>query len=125
MPRLTLRKSDWIENWYTIERLEHDNRVWLEQTGPRVASIQDSARISNADVEGEAHEMLQIADAITSRGRVSFRRCAVRVEGDRVFFCSPRNSIVDGECSLEEADELAEIIKTTFGVLAPEKRAET
>lgn len=108
--RLTLQRSDPSCDWYTIERLEHDGRVWLDPN-EYGASLRMSCRITNACVEGTGAEMLAIADAITKREECSFRRCAVRFDGDSAFFCSPRNSEDEGECTLAEADELAEVIR--------------
>lgn len=112
-PKLTLTKSDSLDDWYLIERAEHDGRVWLEQHED-YSAFQCGSRISDADVEGYGDEMLAIALAIRQRGRVSFKRCAVRVDGERVFFRSPRNSQREGETSLEEADALAELIERTL-----------
>lgn len=110
--KLTLTAGS-FEDWYLIERAEHDGRRWLEPTdfGLRLML---SARISDADVEGTSAEMRALGKAIEARGRASFKRCAVRVEGDRVFFRSPRNSQTEGECSLAEADALAAEIRAAF-----------
>lgn len=107
MQKLTLRKSDWLDDWYVIELAEHDGKVWLE---PREhgASLNHSGRFSDADVEGTKEEMLSIAAAIKLRTSESFKRCAVRVNGDDVFFWSPRNSQRQGHVSLAVADELAD-----------------
>jgi hypothetical protein len=111
---LTIRKSEWMSDWYIIERAEHDGREWLEDMGDNVLAYRCSSRMSDADVEGPAAEMLAIAGAIEERSKARFKRCAVRVEGDRVFFHSPRNSREDGECSLEEADRLAAKIRAAI-----------
>lgn len=111
-PKLTLTKSDSLDDWYLIERAEHDGRTWLEQH-EEYSSLQCSARISDADVEGYGCEMLAIAAAIRRRTSTSSKRCAVRVAGDRAFFWSPRNSRDPGETSLVEADALAELIERT------------
>jgi len=100
-------------DWFVIERAEHDGRQWLERTGPVRMALRCSSRFSDADVEGTAAEMLAIAEAIEKRGDAYFRRCSVRVEGERVFFASPRNSTTEGECSLAEADDLAREIRAT------------
>jgi len=113
--RLVMVKSAHMGDWYLIERAEHDGRQWLERTAPGCMAFRCSSRISDADVEGPAEEMLAIADAIEQRDSVSFRRCAVRVVGDRVFFSSPRNSQRDGETSLAYADELVAQIRRELG----------
>jgi hypothetical protein len=95
-----------MTDWYLIERAEHDGRAWIEEVSPNVSELRCSSRFSDADVEGYGDEMLAIADAIESRGSVRFKRCAVNATSEPVTFCSPRNSRVDGECSLAEADSL-------------------
>jgi len=109
--KLTIVKSEWIDDWYVIERAEHDGREWLERTGPNSASLQCSSRISDADIEGTMGEMLAIAEAIHNRESISFKRCAVEMRSDGAAFCSPRNSQRDGVCSLDDADDLAGKIK--------------
>ncbi len=81
-----------------------------------------SARISDADVEGSAYEMREIAKAIRARGRYSAKRCAVYVDGDKVCFRSPRNSSEDGVTNLAFADELATIIETSLALGSPEQK---
>jgi hypothetical protein len=109
---LTLKKSEFLDDWYVIERAEHDGKEWFEKTGPNTMTLRCSSRFSDASVEGTSGEMLVLANAIEKRTTASFRRCAVNATEEPVRFWSPRNSEVDGECSLAEADELAkEIIK--------------
>lgn len=107
--KLVCNKSDWLEDWYVIECAQHDGRSWLEPHEGGL-SFQCSERISNACVEGTLAEMKALATAIEARGRATFDRCAVRIDGDRAFFRSPRNSTRDGECSYSEALELAQQI---------------
>ena len=113
--KLTIRKSRAFTDWYLIERAEHDGRTWYEdrvtEYGMAYTAFMSSARISDADVEGTADEMLAIADAIVRRDEVWFTRCAVNAGEEPVRFCSPRNSSRDGECSLAEADELTVMIR--------------
>lgn len=111
---LKIQKSTFQEDWYLIERAEHDGRVWIDSCG-----FQTSSRFSDADVEGTQAEMLAIAEAIEHRGHASFKRCMVDARNGPVRFCSPRNSHVDGECSLAEADDLARQIRTMFSGLHP------
>lgn len=113
--KLTIRPCESLGDWYVIERAEHDGRVWFEETGPNSMSLRASARFSDADVEGTRAEMLMIADAIQFRTSASFRRCSVDATAEPVRFNSPRNSQVDGTCSLAEADELAEEILRILG----------
>jgi len=98
------------DDWFSIEKAEHDGRTWFERTAPNCLSLRCSCRISDADVEGTAEEMLEIADAIKHRQPIAFKRCAVSIESDGVHFWSPRNSTKDGVVTLEEADELSEQI---------------
>lgn len=105
--KIVLVKDDHEFDWYTIEKSEHENKQWLEQVGLNSFSFMDTARISDACVEGTAEEMIEIARAIENRTSASFKRCAVHFGDDGVHFCSPRNSTVDGVVSIEEADELA------------------
>ena len=109
--KIIMKKSDWMDNWYIIELAEHDGREWIENDGPNSFSFKTSARFSDADVEGTDAEMLAIASAIKNGKDASFRRCAVRISGGLAFFSSPRNSEIEGECSLSEAEELAEQIE--------------
>lgn len=105
--KIVLQKSDWLDDWYTIELAEHEGRQWLEPTGPNSMTFMDSARISDACVEGTAEEMRTIAEAIKARGSASFKRCAVHVKGDLAYFRSPRNSTRDAEVPLADAEEFA------------------
>lgn len=113
--KIILVKSDCLDDWFTIERAEHEHRQWFESTGPNSMQFMDSARISDACVEGTAVEMLAIAKAIEARGSVSFKRCEVRVVGDNAFFCSPRNSEEDAEVSLADADAFAAQVFSVLG----------
>jgi hypothetical protein len=109
--KLTLRKSEWLDDWYIIERAEHDGREWTEPMGGNGFALRTSARFSDADVEGAAVEMLGIAAAIERRGEEGFKRCAVSVDGDKASFWSPRNSQTEGVVSLAAADALAAEIR--------------
>ncbi len=100
-----------MDNWYTIELAEHENKRWEEPTKYGF-KLMYSGRISNACVEGTAEEMLAIAEAIEKRSRVSFKRCSVVIDNNSAYFMSPRNSSTSGFCTLAEADELAVEIKS-------------
>ncbi len=106
--KIVLNKSD-LDDWYVIERAEHEGRVWLERTGPNGMKFMDSARISDACLEGTAEEMREIAKAIKDHGSASFRRCSVRVDGGYAYFCSPRNSKIEAVVPLEDAAEFADL----------------
>jgi hypothetical protein len=111
---LTLRHCEDFGDWYIIERAKHDGRVWLEPT-EYGASLRSSARISDADVEGTAADMLAIADAIEARGEYSAKRCSVDAVGADVLFCSPRNSTVDARVPRVVAAALAQEIRAKLG----------
>jgi hypothetical protein len=76
--KIVLRKSDWIDGWYVIERAEHDGSTWIE---PRngVLSFQCSSRISDADVEGDAKQMRNIVRVIRERGEAHHARCSTGI----------------------------------------------
>lgn len=112
--KLTLVPSC-IDDWWVIQKAEHDNKSWLEEREDQLGSyefVMYSHRFSDADVEGPSCEMLEIAQAIECTDSAHFRRCAVSVVCDRVFFWSPRNSQSSGECTLAEAEELAKEIRS-------------
>ena len=113
--RLTLRKSEFLDDWYVIERAEHEGEPWVEDHGDGTGSLRDPARFSDADVEGTAAEMCAIATAIEKRDHAAFRRCAVSTHSAGVSFWSPRNSQESGYVSLAEADELAALIRKELG----------
>lgn len=75
-------------------------------------------------VEGTGREMLNIANAIETRGTDESKRCAVKVRPSEmragkvlaadVDFWSPRNSNgAFGTVTLAEADDLAALIRAT------------
>lgn len=103
---LTLRKTDFGDDWYIIEWAEHDGREWIEW-GSGGGSFRRSARVSDADVEGTLAEMVVIAQAIKDRSVTTFRRCAVDARDARVMFWSPRNSTSAESVSLAVAVALA------------------
>lgn len=109
---LTIRKSDDIDDWYVIERAEHDGRQWLEKTEYGY-SFMTSARIGNADVEGTRDEMLAIAKAVEDRTDFHAGRCAVEFDSGagQFQFSSPRNSIHADAHTTAVADALAAEIR--------------
>lgn len=121
--RLVCRKSDALDDWYVIEREEApgEARAWLEPIGGGGMAFMVSARISDADIEGYADEMLAIAEAIEKRGAARFKRCAVNAETEPVHFWSPRNSTRDGEVSLAVADALAKEIRSVCAAAQPKE----
>lgn len=109
--KLTVKKSEHLDDWYLIERAEHDGRIWTEEVEPDMHVLRCSSRFSDADVEGHATEMLAIADAIEKRGEASFKRCAVDARCEQVTFRSPRNSEEDGVVPYADALALAAEIR--------------
>lgn len=109
MPKLKLRKSEYLDDWYLIERAEHDGRTWWEHDEFGASYMCDS-RLGNADIEGPLHEIVEVAKAVKERKSISFRRCAVMFDGNNFFFSSPRNSEEETlvPVSIEDADELAD-----------------
>lgn len=105
-------------DWYVIERRDHDGKTWFEPTSYGMA-FRTSARFSDADVEGDADNMLGIAAAIERREGFDAKRCAVAFDGDRVFFWSPRNSMTRGEVTLADADALAVEIRAVLAKAKP------
>jgi hypothetical protein len=108
--KLTLIKGD-SPDWYLIEWAEHAQQHWLERTGPNVLALRWTGRISDADVEGTAAEMLAIAEAIERGESVYFKRCAVSVDGNRYTLSSPRNSQDPGIISRAQASQLVAEIR--------------
>lgn len=107
---LVFLRSDGMDDWWSIERVEHDGREWMQPTAYG-HSFMRSARVSDADVEGTREEMGEIADAIEARKSFHAKRCAVEVVGDSAQFWSPRNSQRRGSVSLAVADLLAKQIR--------------
>lgn len=109
--KCTVRKSDNLSDWYVIERAEHDGREWLAPISGGMAFMR-SARISDADVEGTAEEMLAIADAIQGSEDIEFKRCAIRWQPNGfVEVWSPRNSMRPERISGDDARHLATEIR--------------
>lgn len=117
---LTMRLSGNIslDDWYLIERAEHDGRSWLEARqidGLSYSVFMRSARlVYDTDIEGTGDEMLKIASAIEARTEFGAKRCAVVVIDDRVLLWNPRNSRKAASVPLASADALAAEIKATL-----------
>lgn len=101
-----VRNEDANWDWWTIERKEHPNKHYVERTDYGTA-LRYTGRISDADVEGNSEEMMGMADGILNKKGYQANRCAVGIEGESVFFCSPRNSQTRGEVPLKVAEALA------------------
>ena len=89
--KLTIRPSS-IDNWWVLERLEHDNKIWQESTeyGSRFCT---SGRLEKTtDIEGESEQWKEMAEAIKKGTEYSARRCSVKCLSYGVELESPRNS---------------------------------
>lgn len=104
---LVVRRCGHLDDWFLIQRAEHEGRQWIQPVEPGVSRFMCSSRISDADVEGSWDEMRVIVQAIQERSGVAFKRCAVQVHGEDVWFWSPRNSRREAEVSLAAADAMA------------------
>jgi hypothetical protein len=117
--RCELVQSDEMDNWFTIERLEHAGRHWMEPVGENGMKLMMSARPSDACIEGTAFEMRAIAIAINKGECARFKRCAAVFinlhdsqfmesgAGEHYSLYSPRNSTIVARLTIEEAKELA------------------
>ena len=108
--KIVIRKSEWLSDWYLIERAEHNNTEWFEgdEFG---SSLHCSSRlVSNASIEGTLEEMQMIAEAIFNKSKEEFKRVAADATGDMVELWSPRNSTKPGIVTYQEALDLAEQI---------------
>jgi hypothetical protein len=103
-------KSESLDDWWLIERAQHDGAMWLEPCRGG-ASLMTSARITNADIEGTSDEMLAIAHAIEQGESISFRRCAAVRVGLGYALSSPRNSMYAAIVPLLSAQALARDIR--------------
>ena len=114
--KIEMQRSD----WYVIHKCEEpqDHKEGFIQMSEDGYAFYSSDRLSNADCEGTASEMLEIMEAIIAGESRSFKRCAVSVPvAGQVFFWSPRNSNDDDmepvpvEDAIEMAKQAMEILK--------------
>jgi len=106
---ICLKKHEEFGGWYSIVRVEHDGREWLQPVGENCMQFMMSERLSpEACIEGDREEMLAIANAIKDKSSASFKRCAVRIDGDTAYFCSPKNSKQDVGIPINFADAFAD-----------------
>lgn len=107
---LKFERSGGMDDWWLIVRAEHEGvSEWVPTTYG--AAWFDSARVSDACVEGSLFEMLGLADAIEKRASCHHRRCAVEVADGHADFWSPRNSMERARVPLDVADALAKQIR--------------
>lgn len=114
---LTLETGECIDDWYIIEKAEHDGREWLEPF-PGGASLMLSSRISDADIEGTGSQMLALAKAVLAGRAFHAKRCAAEPVENRWELWSPRNSQERGSVPDAVARRLAEKIVAYIGASA-------
>lgn len=113
--KIKLKKSEQLNDWYSIVRSEHDGKEWLENVSANICRLMLSERLSpEASIEGSAFEMIEVAKAIKNKESVYFRRIAVHfINENECYFYSPRNSQNETYgtiISFEDANELADQI---------------
>lgn len=97
--KLTVRKSEWLGDWYVIER-EH------------------GFRFGDADPEGTGGEMEVVATAIETGKPVSFGRVAVSpTASGGVCLYNPRNSQTTPAINRESALHLAAEIRRVLAIV--------
>lgn len=105
-----------MDDWYCIERAEHDGHQWMEQVSANGYVFRRSARVSDADVEGTGEQMLSLARAVLDGGGESHKRCAVRaLANDSFAFRSPRNSRAEAVVSGDHARAWARDVINRLG----------
>lgn len=123
MIKLNLRRSDWMGDWFVLEREVHDDGDY-EMVAPddiskdgriMAASHMPSSRVGDADVEGTAEEWAGMLAALRGGGSYSAKRCAVRpVERRGAAVWSPRNSRELSVLDKETVDYLVPKIEATL-----------
>jgi len=103
------------DQWFQIEKANHDNVEKLVQMSDNAWIFYRSARISDSSVEGNIHEMKELANAILSNCEAVHYRCAVSPHCDGFVFWSPRNSSDVGWVTADVAIALARAIITYSG----------
>ena len=100
--------------YYVIEWADNDGSIDVEKyttpDGTKYCAIADADLTSGASVEGPAHEMLALADAIFTGRQFTGRRCAVKcaVGGDLpVEIWNPKTSKFHAFVPTVEAQGLA------------------
>lgn len=124
---LVCKRSDELEDWFTIERAEHDGRTWMEPVdyggGIKGSALMMSCRITDACVEGTGEEMLSLARAIDRGSGDNFKRCAVYPCEGGFALSSPRNSTYAAVVPADVALRLAASIRLAVAP-QPSKRQE-
>lgn len=105
-----VKKSEWLDDWYVIERAEHDGRQWFDPCEGGMI-FRTSSRLTGADIEGTAAEMLAIATAIETGESFCAKRCQSARMDTGYAMMSPRNDERATIITFEEATELAADIR--------------
>lgn len=80
-----------MDGWWTIERAEHDGRVWTE--GGSTTALCASKRIEKTtSIEGADYELLRMIASVKTWTSDSCKRWAIETDGDTALVWSPRNS---------------------------------
>lgn len=101
-----------VDSWFQIEKADHDNVIKFVQKSHNAYSLYDSARISDASVEGHLYEMQDLAKAILANESMVHYRCAVSPHKNGFVFWSPRNSENVGWVTTDVAIALAKEIQS-------------
>lgn len=124
--KVQLEKWDYMEDWYLINRAEHDGSEWDEhEDGSRCDNFRTcryhthqachSRRLGNADIEGTAEHMRDIAYAIERNQSHTEKRVRAEFCHSDYLLSSPRNSREPTLISHEEALDLARQIRSLLG----------
>ena len=89
--------------------------MWLEPLDGGGMALMCSSRIGNADIEGSADEMRELAKAILADGSYAAKRCGVEHQPDGFQLWSPRNSTTYTLVTHQRARDLAQQILIQLG----------
>lgn len=111
--KIILVQSDYGNDWYTIQRADHEGRAWLEEVHKGCLALMCSERLSpESCIEGDAFDMIELARCILKKEDCESTRCAVMFEGEFVYFWSPRNSLHKTPVGIDDATEFAHSVLT-------------
>lgn len=114
--KLILVACDTIDDWWIIERAEHDGQEWEEYSADGTsAATMRSAWIVDGDIEGYAAEMRDVALAIEQGGSVCFKRCQVTWTPSGYLMGRPRGGSAPVLVTHDVARGLAEDIRSKVG----------
>ena len=105
---MKIKLNHCFDDWYTVIRVEHDGREWVENPDKNSSRFMCSERLSpEACIEGTTLEMIEVASAIKRRSSLKFKRIAIAWTGSDFLFWSPKNSEKKVSISTEDADSFA------------------